>query len=223
MSAIDLTTAASVRAWIGVSSGTDDTIIGTAVTAFSLWALRYCGLGPADNSIPAASPLVAQVSFNETYDSDYRFTLFLRNSPIVSVQSLTVCGRTIPASTAWGQPGYVIDKANKALTLRGGGAGVATFTTVGLYGSCGFGGGPQSVNVQYTAGYNGIPPDLAQAANVGVGVWYQRKARRDQRSQTMNQGAGTVSFDGSPLPREVIDALLYYRRTAPVSCTNTAS
>lgn len=220
--AIDVTTLTNVKTRLGPNfSGTgDDTLLSYLITSLSLFLLHEVGMGPMDWSIPAASPLVAQVPFNEWYDGNGSERMFLRNQPIVSVQALTINGVPIQASAAYGQPGYVIDGSGKSLAIRCGGAGSATTFTFSRFGFRGggqyFQKGIQNINVQYTAGFASTPYDLQDKAEGQIAVTYQQKNRRDQASQAMAQGAGTSAFRDWAITPELALVIRKYKRVAMV-------
>jgi hypothetical protein len=161
MSAIDLTTVANVKAWmIGqiTESSTQDAIIQSAITAVSADFIRRCGRGPQNGAVPTQSLFNEAVSFSETYNGNGNERLFLRNSPIISVQSLTVNGNAVAASSGSGFAGYAIDGSGKSLVLLGGGYAftpqVASFGNLynTFYGPR-FPRGTQNIAVSYMAGY----------------------------------------------------------------------
>lgn len=219
----DLTTVDAVKSWLSSngmagSSTTDDGNIQALITAASIYWLVRTGRGPADGSVPQKSPLVEQVQYNEWYDGNGSQRLFVRNSPIASVQLLMIGNITIPQSNAYNVPGFVVDGSGKSIALRAGGGGSGTFSfTSFASGGCGyvFWKGLQNVNVQYTAGFNGTPADIEIACRTMVGVNYQRARRRDQSSQAMAAGAGTISFKTDWIvPPEVAQVIRNYSRTA---------
>lgn len=217
---IDLTTLASVKARFNITSTTDDTLLQYLITSASLIAMHETGCGPMDWSIPAGSPLVSPQAFNENYDGNGSFRMFLRNQPIRSVESLTVNNVGFSASSGFGAPGFVIDGSGKSIALRGGGAGQGgPFTFTGWpspnAGGC-FAKGIQNVNVQYHAGFASTPWDLQDKAEVLIGVNYRLAPKREQASIAMAQGAGTISFRDWDMPLDVKRVFQSYRRSAVV-------
>lgn len=163
---IDLTTLAAVKSWVKVplNQTADDDLIQACITAAGMFWLVATGRGNADGSVPALSPFNQPVPYNENYDGPGNLDvngnsrMFLRNSPIQSVQQLTVNTFQVQQSTAFGQPGWVIDSGGKSLLIRGGGGGSGSFTNnffpLGST-SAFFRKGGQNINVQYTAGFPG--------------------------------------------------------------------
>lgn len=161
---IDLTTLVAVKNWVKIplAQTADDDTIQACITAAGQFWLIWTGRGNADGSTPAQSPFNTPVLYNENYDGPGNLDvfgnsrMFLRNSPIQSVQQLTVNTVQVQQSTAFGQPGWVIDSGGKSLLLRAGGGGTGTSTNNfwplgGI--SAFFRKGGQNINVQYTAGF----------------------------------------------------------------------
>jgi hypothetical protein len=199
---IDLTTRAEVKSWLGIAqeNTADDDLISGCITAASAYWLWRTARGSATDEIPDASPLVEPVTYDEVYDGSGSARQFLRNNPIVSVLTLEVNGRLVPASTGFGQGGYTIDGNGKSLVLRG-----EIFKE-----------GIQNVHVVYQAGFRGVPADIRLAATQMVAVNYKRRQWIDQKSQAMAAGAGTVTYRDWELPPEVERVISNYSRTAVV-------
>lgn len=217
--AIDLTTIAAVKSWVGISSGTtgDDSQIQDIITAFSAQVLRWTGRGTQDGSFPTVSPFTSVVSYTETYDGSGTLRQPIRNWPITSVTSLNVNGQSIPQSTSVNVWGWVIDGDAKFISMRGGYPSSNRWSpryqgAVGLPGFCD---GIQNVAISYTAGFSTVPLDLEMAARKTCALYYKRRGWIGQRSQAMAQGAGSVFFDSSEVEQDVMRTILYYqRRTA---------
>ncbi len=214
---IDLVTVADMHAYLGIKDDnvSDDATIQLCITAASLYWLWYTGRDTIADTV--VSPFVAPVAYNENYDGSGSNRMFLRNVPIQSVQSLTVNTRTIPQSTAFGQAGWLIDSSQKSLVIRGGGGASQSFTSdvlfIGFVGNF-FAKGLQNVNVQYTAGFNGVPVDIQLAATQMIAVNYKRKDWIDQASRAMAGGAGTTSYRAWEMPQEVRSVMNNYKRYA---------
>lgn len=217
-SALDLTTLQNVKDYLGVTGTGDDNVIQGLITALGTAWLWWTGLGN-QNRINTQSPFNSQVTYSEVYDGNGSPRMYLRNRPIISVVSLSIDGVVMQASTGYPNPGYVIDGNAKSIVLiNGGGPSSATFSFNYLPGpSCGgwwFKKGLQNVSVQYTAGYSTTPFDVELAAKQIVATTYQRKKRRDQTSQAMAQGAGTIAFRDWSIPPEAREVINAYRRDA---------
>jgi hypothetical protein len=192
----------------------------TAAGGFWLWR---CGLASADGTYPAVSPFVAPQSYNEWYDGPGGQRLFLRHAPIQSVSLVQVSGVTVPQSTTYGIPGWVIDESAVSLAIREGGGGQSpSFTTTyfaagvvtGLY----FAKGLQNVNIQYTAGFNGVPADVELACRQMVATNYKRRQWIDMKSLAMGPaaGGGQTTYRDWAVEPQVALVMNAYSRVAPV-------
>lgn len=200
-----------------------DSLIAAAITAFSVEFLRQTGRGPADGTVPALSPFVQVVSYDEFYDGSGSARQFVRNAPIVSVSAVNIDGVTVPQSTGVLIPGWVIDGSAKSISLRGG--SVVNRSLMGNYGGayaryprstwC-FNMGAQNVEVVYTAGFSSTPSDIEFLARRAVGLNYHRAQHIDQKSQSMAAGAGTIAFQEWDMPPEYHAVISSYRRRALV-------
>lgn len=161
---IDLTTVALVTAWLGNKSdlsAQEQAQVQAAITAASNYWLWKTGRGSGSGAIPAASPFNQAIQYSERYNGNGNEQLFLRNNPIISVQSLSVNGVAVPASGGDTVPGYLIDTGGKSLIIRGGigyapGYGYPFGAARVAYSggrSGGFPNGVQNVAVVYTAGF----------------------------------------------------------------------
>jgi hypothetical protein len=183
-----------------IAATIDDEQIQACITAFSSWVLKFTGRGPMDGSEPAQSPFVQPVAYDDFYDGSGTQRQPIRNWPIQSVEAVIIEGVTIPQSTSMNVPGWVVDGDKKFISLRGGySATVATFENyryqrgTGSYRG-GFSSGVQNVEIQYTAGFNGVPDDLEIVARKTAALNYKRRGWIGQKSQAMAAGAGTISF-----------------------------
>ena len=172
---LNLTTLAAVRSWIGITSTDDDQNIVACISAASLYWLWRTGRLPANGDIPTQSPLVVPIAFNEWYSGNGSFQMFLRQTPIQSVQALTIGNVAMNQSTAFGVMGWAISGDGKSLQLRPGSGGFADLNAFGMWST--FGGprfvkGILNINVQYTAGFHGTPADIQLACTQMVALNY---------------------------------------------------
>ncbi len=222
-SPLDLTTIALVKAWIQTQSANSDAIIQSFITDFSLWCLRTAGRGPIDGSVPTVSPFVQICPYVESYDGTGTNRQFLRNWPITTLTSVTFFGQTqkiITPSDTIGS-GILIDASGKSISIRGGNFSAQRYSPGAFRGApyCNgavFPQGVQNLQVSYSAGFNGIPPDLQAMATRVVGLAIKRGAWIGQRSQSLAQGGGTVSYTSAAMDDRDQSVLDYYRRAAIV-------
>lgn len=212
---IDLTTLAAVKQWAGETSTGLDQEIQDIITAFSLYALHITGRGPADGSVPAASPFNSVVSYDEFYDGNGNDRLPIRNWPIQSVTNVIDTGFTIPASQNTTSPGWVIDGDRKFIVLRGFSVNQSPYSyRTPPWARLGFSLGAQNVEVQYTAGFSATPFDLSMCARKVCALNYKRTAWIGTKSNAMAAGAGTVSFNDWEMDKEDQRVLMYYAARA---------
>jgi hypothetical protein len=189
-SPIDLTTIANVYSQLGQNAGTDDATIQGFITNYSRNILTRT----------SRSNLTAVTSYTEVYSGNGRNQMQLREYPIVTVTSLVINGQTIPQSQAWNNPGWAIDPEGESTSIVllgtpgrfGAGETVTQSAWLGTQ-SYRFFKGMLNVNVAYTAGYDGTPEDLQQAATELVALMYRRRQWIGQ--VTVNQPqVGTTSY-----------------------------
>lgn len=113
-------------------------------------------------------------------------------SPITSITSLTVDGKTIPACPDDVRPGYAFD--NFTVYLRG-------------YSLCR---GVQNISLTYTAGLTTIPVELEQACIDACIFWLNKRDFLGKSS--VNVAGETVAFDKSDLPETASVVLKQFTR-----------
>ena len=73
----------------------------------------------------------------------------------------------------------------------------------------------QCIQMQYTAGYASVPPDVEQAAIELVALRYRARPRSGEVAKHLGDGA-TVTYDKSDIPANVKTMLQPYRLVAPI-------
>ena len=129
-----LTTLANVSAWLGSPLVSDGALLTRLISSASRFILGYIN----------RSTLFQNV-FNDTYDGIGQRAQMLRNFPVVSVNSVSIMGQSIPASPAPPQQGYFLDTWD--------GFPPGNPQMLRLYGHCFPQRMPQSIQVSYTAGF----------------------------------------------------------------------
>lgn len=223
-STLDLTSVDQVKDWIPGLSGTtstpDDAKIQFIITAWSFEFLHRTGRGDQSGDYHQ-SPYTSVCQWNETYDGSGTERLFLRNRPIVSIQSLVINGIPVAASPGYPTQGYVIDGTRKSISMRGGMYGMPNMYwnswQAGPYhafaGSRGFPRGLQNISVSYSAGYSVTPADIVQCANIVVAQNYSRPKWIDEESRAMAGGGGTTRYRSWDVPVECQLVVDRYTRT----------
>lgn len=137
----DLTTVSIVMSWIPVTDSGQSDMLQSCITAASLYWLKRTGKSTLNRVLP----------FNEWYDGSGSERQFVKNGPIIQVNSIVVGQTTIPQAPANHlQNGWVIDQDRKSVVIVGRVPNVAA-RGFGGYGFCK---GIQNVNINYLAGYS---------------------------------------------------------------------
>jgi len=176
MAAGDLCAAADVKAYLGKNDAGDDTLLAGIVSAASAWLASQIGRD------------ITSQAYNETRSGDGTGALRLRQSPVITVQSLTVDGIAVTPRDA-NNEGWALQDDWLLLSGPSSGAGMS-----GPYGPYVSGTkmttlrytiGLANVVIGYTAGYATVPPDLKQAAVELVGETFQRRDRLGMMSRSL--------------------------------------
>lgn len=183
MSAGDLTTLASVKAWLALGSqdtGASDALLSALIASASQFVKSYLN-----------RDLLSQ-SYTEVYDGGSGSTLMVKQGPITAVASVAFAGQTIanPADPVSLTSGILFN--GRKITLIG-----STFA----YGC--------PVVVSYTAGFITLPADLSQAVNELVGEAFKRRDHIGQTSKTLG-GQETVGFSQADMNASIKTALNQY-------------
>lgn len=187
-----LTTVAAVKEYLGITHADHDGLIEGLVEAVSAQFNSYCGRKLAARDYSHQSGDAAYDPDNALLSGSGYPELLLPQYPVVSLDTLRVAGAVVQPST--GGAGYYLDAGAGVLTLVG-----AVFPR-----------GPHNVALVYRAGFQQIPPDLAQAAIEQCAVRFQEsgagKGRLGVSARTLADGS--VSYHtGALLPqsRAVLD------------------
>ena len=196
MAFADLTTLADVKLWLQTGAApfptTDDALLTRLISAASgfieTWLHR---------------PILS-ADWIEMRDGSGGQRLVFANVPVTAVLSLTIDGLTIPPAPAPGTngggfgPGYSFTATE--LALRG-----FVFTRRA-----------QNVIVTYTAGYQTVPPEIAQACIELVCQRYRERSRIGETAKARGTSE-TVTFSQKDMSDDVKTILTQYRAAAPVS------
>ncbi len=185
-----------VQGYLGNTDAALVPILTTLVANASAFIERYCGR------------IFELGTYTETRNGNGSEVMFLRQGPIVSVQSVMVDGVAIPAAPDAISYGYVFDERQVYLRGYARVSPSAPGTMIGSVGS--FRRGIQNVVIAYTAGYATIPLDLNQACVELVADKYAKRKRIDEKSQTTGQQM-TASYDMSDISARVKTVINAYR------------
>lgn len=180
----DLTTLAKVRAHLGMDATfvTDDTLIGTLITAASAWLKKQLG----DRDICSAT-------YTEDFSGDGGTMIMPAQYPVTAVSALTIDGEAIAARLTWDGDGYVI-------------VGGISIQLVGYTTSFGI----SNITLAYTAGYTTVPTDIDQAVIDLVAWRYRERNRIGQVSSSV--GGELVTFSQFAAPMSVKNVIDVHRR-----------
>lgn len=178
---------ADVKDYLGITTTATDSVLTTLVNNAGAFIERYC------------NRVFEQASYTETRNGNGASAIFMRNVPIISVQSVSVDGTSVPAAPDAISYGYIFD-SNKVY-LRGDAR--INPVTPGIFAGYPptFSRGIQNITIAYTAGYPTVPMDIAQACIELVASKFAKRMRIDKKSDVLAQE--TVSFDLSDMPASV--------------------
>lgn len=144
MNPIDLTWLQQVKDFVEVKTANDDAIIAGLITEFSQYCLTHC----------SRETLNRIVTFNEIYNGNGSYRLYLRNSPIQSLIAVFIDGAARNISLGYSNPGVFVEQEQRSIAIRGGTQGSSI---INYYPSAGlpfyFVKGVGNINIQYTAGF----------------------------------------------------------------------
>jgi len=200
--AIDLTTIAIVKDYVGVITDKDSATIQLCITAASCEFLWRTNAAVDDGTIPTVSPYLTPVDYTDVLDGSGSDMQFLKHRPIRSVSRLSVAGRSWSQADTFPARGWMIDSSRRALVLRGGI----------------FYADRQNVEVDYRAGYDQEPTDIIRSVTQWVAVNYRRREWVDLASKSLSTGGatGTTSYRSWVFPPEIQDVIRNYTSRAVV-------
>lgn len=181
MAAYDLTTLANLKAWISQTATGDDALLARLITQTSRTILNFLNRGS-----------LLPFTYNETYDGHGGIRLFIKNWPIISINSLTINGSLISvspplAANSMNPGGYVLEEAGDPMPP-------GNMQQLSLRGFC-FQRGIQNVTVNYSAGYQ----TTAEPQTVPISSPYQIIALQPYGAWATDEGVAYAS--GAALAR----------------------
>jgi uncharacterized phiE125 gp8 family phage protein len=194
----DLTILANVKAWLNVTTTTDDALLTRLISAASQFAQTYM------------NRTIASSSYTENRTGSGSNTLALANYPVTAVQSLVIHNTPINQSPDGYQAGYVFD--DRFIYLIG-----------SAYAASAFPGAapnrfpkwpPIGVQINYTAGFATTPLDLEQAVIEMIALKYSDRQHFGQSSKSI-QGE-VVSFTVTDMPPGARTLFNNYQKKIPV-------
>ena len=185
MAAGDLTTVTNVKQWIGITAATDDALLTRLVSAVSTTIQTWLNRA------------LSATAYTDVFDGTGGQRLLLTNYPLISVSSVSVDGRVIPAAADAAASGYAFDIYG--VTLRG---------------SYAFTAGRLNVSVAYTAGYAVLPVEIEQAAIELCSLRYSERRRPGVATQSI--GGENVSYRDTDMTGSIKSLLSQYKKVTPV-------
>lgn len=182
-----LSTLDEVKKYKGFTSSNADEVLTMLIDAASALVEEYLGYSPL------------QASHNEWFNGKNNAVLLLPNRPVTAIASLTIGTRVVPLSTAFNNPGYSFDE-------------------IGVYlRSYVFARGLLNINIQYTAGYNGVAA-LPAAIKTAVAelVWTKYASREWLGYRSKSLAGETTTYDSSDMSKTVMGYLNLYRKVTPI-------
>lgn len=182
---------ADVKTYFNITTSSEDAVLTALIAAASANIEQYC------------NRTFAQATYAETRNGNGADSIFVRQSPIVSVQSVLVNGLAVPAAADAQHDGFVFD--GERIYIRSRSRYPSPSGVVWRFER-----GVQNVQLAYTAGYATIPADLNQACVEFVGWKRAKRSRIDKKNETLGTQQ-TQGYDLSAAPASVLAAINSYR------------
>lgn len=163
-----LTSLANLKAYLGITVTTDDTLLTALITRESARIEAWL------------SRTLASTSYSRVFNGNGGRLLLLPDYPVTAVSSLTIDGVTVPASSGVDVAGYVFN--NDAIFLR----------------DYRFMKGVQNVAVSYTAGYETTPLDVEQSCIELAALSYKNRERLGLSSKGLAGETTSFITDAMP-------------------------
>ena len=171
---------ADVKAWLKIDYPDDDLLLQRLIGAAGGFLESWL------------NRTIAATDYVESYSGNGKPFLILRNIPVLSVGAVTVDGLVIPQKTDRSVTGWI-----------------SSPTSVSLVGYT-FHRGLLNVGVSYRAGYETIPPEIAQACIELAALRYSERDRIGE--QTKLVGGESVTYSLRDMPASVQTLLGTYKR-----------
>lgn len=151
----DLTTLANVKAWAGIQTADDDTLLNRLITSASGFVETWL------------NRVFESKQYDEVRDGTGGCAMMFADYPVTAVSSVVVDGLPIPAAPDAVSPGYRFTDTRIVLT--------------GYRFSKGLG----NVQLSYTAGYVATPPEVEQACIEMIALRYKERDRIGHQSKSL--------------------------------------
>lgn len=191
---MDLTTLTKVKAYLGISGTSQDTLLSSLITSVSAGIESFCGR------------TFASTSHTEYYDGDNKDKIFLRNYPVTSLTSVKYQGGTWDNITWFDYPssGYLLTAEYARLSFAGALPCITNY-----------------LQIIYTAGYlidfdnegtgtHTLPYDLTQIVTELVSTNYN--TRSSGGINTMSTEGQSITFSTQSITKDYQTRLARYIR-----------
>lgn len=175
-----LTTVANVKQYLSLTGDTTDDLLSRLIDAASAFVENWLGRQ------------VLQATVTEWQSGNGKEALLLAQSPVVSVESVTVGDQTIRAAATLSEMGW--RQTERWLIYQHGH----------------FAKGMKNVRIEYTAGFDVVPADIEQAVIDLVSLRFKERDRIGHISKSL--AGETVSYMISDLSAPTRMALQHYKR-----------
>lgn len=183
----NLTTLETVKTYLGITTTDQDTLLSSLIASVSEAVEHYCG---------RVFALDRRVEF---YDGQATGSLVLRCRPVTEIHSIhDDMGRVFAAGTEIPATRLVLYPGEGVVRLSGG------YFAPGL----------RNIRVEYTAGYDPIPPAIEQAATILVAHFRARASGGADAIASESLGSYTVSYDTGAWPHQARGLLAEWREAS---------
>ena len=165
------------------------------MSAASAWITQYCSRN-----------FVGVVSCSEIRTGNGNREMYLADSPVASITSLTIDTQVIPAQPADGQPGYFLIPSSDVLGSK--------VLALECYTFCRS--RHRNVRVSYTAGWAAVPLEIEQACIELVSSQYKRGSRDPMQDSETSAGQQTLHFRSDLVPTSIKRILDMYQKVVPL-------
>ena len=186
---------ADLKQYLGITTNSTDNALTALIGNASSFIERYC------NRVFEAA------SYTETRNGNGADAIYMRNTPVIMVSSVSIDGVAVPEAPDARSYGWVND--NHKVYLRGYAridpSSAHSFTAAP---GC-FRRGIQNVQIAYVAGFTTVPVDVSQACIELIASKFAKRGRIDKKSEVLAQQ--TTAFDLSDMPASVKTALAQWK------------
>jgi len=173
-----------LKSYLAIAGTGHDAALASLIAAASEAIENYCR-----RSFAAADHV-------EYHNGGGHARLILRRRPVVAVSGLwDDLAREFGDSSEIDEDEYVLDAERGLVTLK-----------VGVFSD-----GEMNVKVAYTAGYETIPDDIAQACAMLAAAWFHRGRTGGDGLAARSAGGATFQYPSGSFPEPVLRVLARYR------------